>query len=606
VPDTAASARWPAASTLDLEDLLAEIRSRVTATRQTQDRLAALLEAVVAVSADLELAEVLTRIVKSACALVRARYGALGVLGPDREHLMEFITHGITAEERARIGEPPRGHGVLGLLIREPRPRRVRDISEHPESYGFPPNHPPMRGFVGVPVRIRDEVYGNLYMAEKLDDEEFSQEDEEVLVALAAAAGVAIDNARLFAHSRQQMRWSSALGELTQSLLEAGGEAAALSLMAAQAQGLSAAQMAAIALYNESDELVLRAVHMPDPVPGPEGATARDPAGAHGADARAKRQAIGTTLTASAWRELRSARQPLLLLSPENEPASSGLAREVRRIAPVGSSGPTAVVPLAAGPGSLGVLVAAWPAGSRELASDVVVLLGEFAQHGTLALIAARAQRDRSRMTLLEDRDRIARDMHDHVIQRLFATGLSLQSATRLAQHPVVRARIEDAVEDLDSAIRDIRQAIFELHRPLSEDPQTEVEALVETFVDALGFAPELSFEGSLDELDPALLGDVLAVVTEALSNMSRHAGASNGSVAVSVADGEAAVTVTDNGVGLDPAAARSGLVNLGERAAARSGSFDVQPATPAGTALTWRVPVQPRDGASRQEGRVG
>lgn len=603
-----AATRWPGASTLDIEDLLAEIRSRVTASRESQERLGALLDAVVAVSANLELAEVLSRIVRSACALVGARYGALGVLGPDREHLMEFITQGVTPEERARIGEPPRGHGVLGLLIREPRPRRLRDIQEHPDSYGFPPNHPPMHSFLGVPIRIRDEVFGNLYMAEKLGGDEFTQEDEGFLVALAAAAGVAIDNARLYSHSQQQMRWSAAVGELTQNLLEARGEEAALGLMAAQAQRLSYAQMAAIALYDESDELVLRSVHLDkhsgdDAAAGGVEAGGVEAGGEEGLGAEGggpeppgpRPVDIGSPLNAPAWRELREAGQPLLLLSPPDEPAASGLARELRAIAPIGLAGPTAVVPLAAGAGNFGVLVVAWSAASPEVGSEVVPLLGEFAKQGALALMAARAQRDKSRMALLEDRDRIARDMHDHVIQRLFATGLSLQSAIRLAQHPVVQARVEDAVTDLDSAIRDIRHAIFELHRPIPEGGvETEIATLVEGFSESLGFEPKLTVQGSLEGLKGAMHADLVAVVREGLSNMARHSKATLGQVAIAVDGDHLSVEVSDNGVGLDPVTARGGLVNLGERAAARSGSFDLRSGNPGGTMLTWRVPLQP------------
>lgn len=578
------------ASALDLEDLLGEIRVRAEATSPSHERLAGLLDAVVAVSADLELAEVLSRIVKSACALVGTYYGALGVLGPDREHLVEFVTEGITDEQRARIGDFPKGHGVLGLLIHDPRPLRLRDIGSHADSYGFPPSHPTMHTFLGVPVRIREEVYGNLYMAEKRDGSEFTQDDEGVLVALAAAAGVAIDNARLYARSQQQMRWSAAVGELTQILLEARGEEAAVHLMTQRSVELSGAQMAATALYDESDELVLRAVHVAD-------TDAADGSGPYVVDL-----VDGVRLEAPAWRELRETHQPLLLLSPEGEPASSGLAREVRRIAPVGDSGPTAVLPLAAGPGNFGVLVVAWGSGTADLASEVVPQLGDFAQQGALALVAARAQRDRSRMGLLEERDRIARDMHDHVIQRLFATGLSLQSAGRFAQDPIVQARLDSAVEELDSAIRDIRRAIYELHRPIPEGgSEEEVEALVESFAERMGFQPELTLDGSLDRLEPSLQGDILAVVREGLSNMSRHANATTGSVTICVTDDEAVVTVADNGVGVERIVARGGLVNLGERAAARSGSFDLRPAHPSGTLLSWQVPVSVKVGTASE-----
>ena len=183
--------------------MLDELRSRAQASTRAQERLTALLDAVMAVTADLELAEVLTRIVRSGCELVDAKYGAMGVLGPDREHLVEFVSRGLTQEETDAIGDLPSARGVLGLLIREPRPRRLPDIAAHPDSYGFPPNHPTMHSFLGTPVRIRDEVFGNLYMTEKQGAAEFTTDDEAILVALAAAAGIAIENARQYERSRR-------------------------------------------------------------------------------------------------------------------------------------------------------------------------------------------------------------------------------------------------------------------------------------------------------------------------------------------------------------------------------------------------------------------
>src|SRR5918998_2350528 len=203
------SASWrsglplPALSSVDLDDLLHEVLGRVGEVVASRERLRALLDAVVAIGADLDLRSTLQRIVEAACALVGARYGALGVLGPDRL-LADFITHGIDPETHSAIGDLPHGRGVLGLLITDPHPVRMPDITRHPRSFGFPPNHPPMHSFLGVPVRTRDQIFGNLYLAEKQGQAEFSDDDEEIVVALAAAAGVAIDNARLFALAQRR------------------------------------------------------------------------------------------------------------------------------------------------------------------------------------------------------------------------------------------------------------------------------------------------------------------------------------------------------------------------------------------------------------------
>src|ERR671920_2200067 len=191
-PRSSGSPEWPHLGALELDDLLGELRARAALSLRAQRRMAGLLDAVMAVSSDLDLPVVLSRIVSSACELVDAEYGALGVIGPDGERLVEFVTHGVSDAERALIGDLPHGAGVLGLLIRDPRPRRLQDIAAHEESYGFPPHHPPMHSFLGAPVSIREQVYGNLYLTEKRGAAEFSEDDETILVALAAAAGVAI------------------------------------------------------------------------------------------------------------------------------------------------------------------------------------------------------------------------------------------------------------------------------------------------------------------------------------------------------------------------------------------------------------------------------
>jgi signal transduction histidine kinase len=367
-----------------------------------------LLEAVLSIGSGLELDAVLQRIIEAAVGLVDARYGALGVLDETGTRLSQFLTVGLDADERARIGHLPEGHGILGLLIVEPRPIRLPDLREHPDSFGFPPNHPPMRSFLGVPIRVRGEVFGNLYLTDKTSSEVFTDIDEELVVALAGAAAVAIENARL--HARV------------------------------------------------------------------------------------------------------------------------------------------------------------------------------------------------SEMALLEDRERIAQDLHDTVIQRLFATGLGLQGAARLAERPEVVARIEQAVEDLDLTVKHIRTAIFGLERtrPQTEGVRRRVLALTAEAAGSLGFEPRVLFDGPVDAAvgDDALAADVLAVLREALANVAKHAKATSVDVTVRAGGGELVLEVVDDGRGVAAAASASaeggghGLANLAARAQRWGGTCEVSARIDStGTRVTWRIP---------------
>ena len=569
-----AASPWPVASTLDPVTLLNELRSREQASNRSQQRLTALLDAVMAVTADLELADVLTRIVHSACDLVDAKYGALGVLGPDGEHLVEFVTQGITQAERKAIGDPPRGHGVLGLLIREGRSRRLPDIADHPDSYGFPPGHPTMHSFLGTPIRIRDEVFGNLYLTEKQGAAEFSPDDESILVALAAAAGIAIDNARQYERSRQQRRWLATTGAVTQLFLEGRDERSAMHFLAQRTWKLSQAQLTMVALYDDDGDLVVRAVH-----------AAESNEGAGRPDA-----ALGLVLHKRHWRELVAAREPVLLLTRPGDPEVDGLTNDVRELGTSDPYGPTALLPITVGDDEIGVLAVAWAAADEPFVGDVVPPLAALAQQMGLALVAARGQQDRSRVALLEDRDRIARDMHDHVIQRLFATGLSLQSTSRLAEHPTVRTRLDEAVDNLDAAIKDIRQTIFELHRAKpTPELREEIAELVRVSTQTLGFVPDLTIEGRLELLTAELEADLVAVVREGLANVVRHAKASSASVRI-IVDDTIQIEVADDGVGVSPVAVQSGLANLRERAESHGGSLSLRARTPRGTVLAWEA----------------
>jgi signal transduction histidine kinase len=365
-----------------------------------------LLDAVLTVGSDLDLPAMLERIVQAAVDLVDARYGALGVLDDERARLAQFITVGIDEETRAAIGRLPEGHGILGLLIVDAKPLRLPDLREHPDSYGFPPQHPRMRSFLGVPILVREEVFGNLYLTDKTTAEVFTDVDEELVVGLAAAAGVAIENARL--HARVQ-----------------------------------------------------------------------------------------------------------------------------------------------------------------ELA-------------------------------LLEDRERIARDLHDSVIQRLFATGLSLQGAAGLIRTDPAGAarRVEGAVDDLDLTVKQIRSAIFALEpmgRAVQSGVRSQVLDLVRDAGPALGFEPTVLFDGPVDTSTPdGLARDILATLREALSNVARHARASRVDVAVAVDDAKLVLRVSDDGIGpRAPDGSRGhGLDNMAARATRRGGSFDIRAGSTSGTVIEWCVPL--------------
>ncbi|GAA4716675.1 putative histidine kinase response regulator [Phytohabitans rumicis] len=550
-------------SRVRLDELLQELLDRVGVVVASRERLRALLDAVVGIGGDLELRSMLTRIVEAACALVGARYGALGVIGHDRT-LVEFITHGISPQVHAQIGDLPHGRGVLGLLIQDPRPVRMPDITKHPQSYGFPPNHPPMHSFLGAPIRIRDQVFGNLYLAEKQDAAEFTDDDEEIVVALAAAAGVAIENARLYATAHRRERWMAATAEITNVLLGQVDRTAALRLVARRAREVAEAQLVLVMLADEeAGHLTVEVVDAGD-TPAPDLAGTVVP--------------LADTAFADA-------------ISGAGHVVIDDLGKAAAWPAPI-STGSTLITPLAAAETLHGLLVVALPPGASSQPEDVP-MLHTFADQAALALERARAQDEREQLVVLEDRERIARDLHDVVIQRLFATGLHLQTTAQLAARPDVAQRISGAIDDLDTTIRDIRTAIFELRTPVSAALRTEIRDLVAEAAGPLGFRPELRLSGPVDSAVPDhLRPDLLAVIREALSNAARHARATAVKVTVTAVDGRLTVTVADNGVGAVGAEPHGGLINLRERAAQYGGEFEVRPAEPAGTEIRWSVPI--------------
>ena len=553
----------PSLSGIDLDDLLGELRDRAGAVREAHERLSGLLGAVVAVSSELDLAAVLQRIITTACSLVGARYGALGVLGPERDQLVQFITHGLDDETRARIGEIPHGHGVLGLLIKDPKALRLHEISEHPKSVGFPPNHPPMHSFLGVPLLVRDEVFGNLYLSDKGNGEDFSSADEEVVTALAAAAGVAVENARLYEQSRNREAWLRAAAECTRTLT---GEA---QIRTGYDQVVSSAHTASMAPV-----VVLMRPAEPE----------LDPAGSLYAVAQRGLLEVTETPVATV---------PEALVQMVDAHAASQL--EPEDVADLlGCKAPQAAAgaPMWAGERLEGVLLFLWPEAAPASPIDLFQAT-TFGERVALAMAVAEAQSDRERIAVLEDRDRIARDLHDLVIQRLFAVGLSVQGAARDAVKPQVAQRLERVVDDLDETIKDVRRTIYQLHAtPGVGGLRSELDEVLEHAEDALGFAPSLRTEGPLSAVPDEVGADLVAVLRESLTNAAKHADAT--SVRVEVRDGSALeASISDNGNGMPASLSRrSGLANLQARAEAHGGSLTVSPVPTGGTEIVWWVPL--------------
>ncbi|MFI7063631.1 GAF domain-containing protein [Kribbella sp. NPDC050124] len=559
-------------SRVRLDALLQELLVRVDEIMEYQERLRALLDAVVGIGADLDLNSTLDRIVTAACELANARYGALGVVGPDGKRLVRFVTHGVTDEQIAAIGPYPEGHGILGLLIDHPEPIRLADLAEHPRSFGFPPNHPPMKTFLGVPIRTRDHAFGNLYLTEKTGGAEFTEDDERTVTALAAAAGVVIDNARLYADTEQRRRWHEANAEITQLMLGQFDSDEALHLIAQRSREVSGAQVAAVLLAEGERDLVVRAVDGPPEFQRFLGR--RVPAGL---------PVISRAVSGTGEQVVIEDLAQLL--------KDAGGLPEF----PDGANlGRTTIAPLPPGTtGTGGLLVVAAEQGATFQVSDGADLAQMFAGQATLALERAQAQRDRDMLAVLEDRDRIARDLHDLVIQRLFATGLQLQGMQRLAR-PEHQQRLHRAVEDIDTTIHDLRAAIFELQQASDTTSlRGDIHALVAEYTEPLGFRPQLTCTGPIDTLVPAAVRpQILATVRESLSNVVRHAQASHVVVEIAIDSDLVVARIADDGVGIGSSRRSSGLRNLTERAQALKGTVQVTDNEPHGTVVELRAPI--------------
>jgi signal transduction histidine kinase len=549
---------------LRLGELLQEVTDRLNQIAYRQDKLQALLDAVIAVGSGLELDSTLKRIVEAATELADARYGALGVLGPDGR-LSNFVYVGIDEQTRQQMGPLPTGHGLLGQLIADPRPLRLSDLSTHSSSVGFPEHHPPMRNFLGVPVRVRDAVFGNLYLTDKRSASEFTADDEAIVQALAAAAGVAVENARLFAEATLRQRRLEATSEIITELLSGASQQEALRLICRRAVELADADCALVLVRDEHDDCVR--------------------VNASDLDTVARGSAIPVTNPVVA--QVLQAATPVMEadLDQARHPVLTQLLPGFRH---------ALGVPMRSGPNVVGVLLAVRRKGRSPYSPGQIPTLVSFADQASLALELAEKRNAAEELAVFSDRDRIARDLHDHVIQRLLAAGMGLQgSLRRLRSHPAEH-RVRQTVTELDGIINEIRMSIFNLNMSPDEAATSLRRRLLDIATSpAGGLTTTVRMSGPVDTLVPDDIGaHAEAVLREALSNAVRHGLASEATVTVDVTTDRFTLDVVDKGIGIDPDAARSGLRNLERRARESGGQLTVRPLTEGGTRLRWQVPL--------------
>jgi signal transduction histidine kinase len=556
--DAAGGLGFPDIPRLELDQLLVQLVDSADDVQAAQGRLRGLLRANALVAGELSLPVVLRQIVVAARDLVGARYAALGVLGRDGE-LEQFVHAGMDEELVGRLGELPRGRGILGLLIRKPVPLRLADLSGHPASAGFPPGHPPMTGFLGVPVRIGEEVFGNLYLTERSRGGEFTADDEQLAIALAAAAGAAIANARRFAESEQRRRWLDASAELAPLLLS-GTAVQPHALITRLAAAAADADFGTLAVPHGSDQVIVTGV-----------------TGELAAGMMNQIEALADSLAGQAIRT----GKPSLVTGEGCQAAAAALGT---------GTGPLIIVPLAAGEQVRGALMLGRVAARPGYTGTDLDMAAAFAGHAAVAMELARARADQITLAQTEDHDRIAGDLHDHVIQDLFAFGMRLQGHAARTD-PATAERVNGYADTVDEIIKKIRTSIFGLHQPRAAPAglPARVMEIIEEHTAQLGFTPGIRFAGPLDPSpDEALAHDILAVTREALSNCARHAHATAVTISLVLQDGLITLDITDNGRGLGTAARSSGLSSMRRRAESNGGTFQLTTPVHGGTHLAW------------------
>jgi signal transduction histidine kinase len=574
-PEPAFPADPEDAQRLSVELLMSQLVDQASMIMTAQQRLRQLLIANRSIVQELSLPAVLRRIVNTAKDLSGARYAALGVIGADGS-LEEFLHEGLDADPVRAIGgslsEPchdlPRGRGVLGALIKDPKPIRLTRIADDPRSSGFPADHPQMTTFLGVPIRSRESVFGNLYLTDRADGGPFTAEDEELVLALAATAGIAIENARLYEESRRRQEWLRASGEISRQLLDPEADySETLRHIATSVKRLAAADVVTLVRPTEDDPLQLEVIVA-------TGAAERELVGL--------RYATGNSI---AWRAMQEG-HGVRLESVDQQP---DVYLHLRPYVPVSHA---MALPLRGETGPRGAIVAGRMIPHGPFTNADLDMAEAFAGQAAIALELSDARADQQRLGVLEDRDRIARDLHDHVIQRLFAAGLSLQSIA--VDDEAVDQRLTRTVAELDETIGQIRSTIFALQDDSSRSLRLTALAVVDQLTQLLAARPNLQLIGPLDTIadDEQIIADIEAVLRESLTNVAKHAQASHIRIRLKADKQRLDLTVIDDGIGLGRSPRRSGLANLKRRAERHGGYLDVSNAPEGGLRLQWSIPI--------------
>ncbi len=557
---------------LELDELLIQLIGRAQDVVATRDHLKGLLHAIRLVTAELALPVVLRQIVRSARALVDASCATLEVVGGD-SGLAQFVQDGQVPETASGTDAPPWRARVLDVLIETPRLLRLVDVRSHVPLLG-PPEHPSLDSFLAVPIRIKGEVCGGLCLTDKAAGGQFTSEDEELVTALAATAGAAIQNARLFEELSRRQRWQEATARITTALLSTPESADALRLVMTEGCRLVDADDATITRsvpQREEDFEVVAAV----------GETAG--------------RMAGTTMTTPG--------SVTALVRTHGPVAFRDVQADVR--VPLDGSphpglGPVIAVPLASAERPSLVLMLARGRGREPFTNADLDLITHFGEHVARALDLARARADSERVRVFEDRDRIARDMHDHVIGRLFGAGMSAHGLARWIVDPAGRRKLAGLVDELDAVVRDIRTSIYALDHDAEQvwGLPARVQQVVSEAVGYLGFAPRVRIDSGIDLPARSLIADhLLAVLREALANVARHAGATAAQVTVT-GGATLDLLITDNGRGVPgqrggrTASGGHGLVNMAERARDLGGSFSIRADPAGGSRLHWNAPM--------------
>ena len=540
----------------------------------TQERTRALVEAGIALSSELSLEAVLQKLVETAATLTGARYAALGVLDAAGRRVERFLTVGVDEETYAAIGELPSGRGILGILIRDAAPLRLHDLSEDPRSVGFPPGHPVMRSFLGVPVALRGVAYGNLYLTEKEGGADFTQEDEDAVVMLASQAAVAIENARLYESATRWSRQLESMNEVMNVLVTEFDLGKLLQLIVGRLHELIGARAVTIAL--------------------PHGESARIEAAA----GEVTDEHIGMVLpkrskTMRILERRRSERVDSVLDDPEVDQESA------RRL----EMNTALYVPIIVRDEAIGVIGAHDKLGPDPRFSHEDLRLAEtFAARAAVAIdLSRRVARDALHRVVGAqelERRRLARELHDETGQALTSILLALRSIEEAPSDEEMRSAVREVRDLVRSTLQDVRQLAVEL-RPKALDDfglVAALERLTESFVEQTGIAVEFQTalpEGRLQaEAETALY----RIVQESLTNIVKHARASRVSVVLTRKDDSVSVIVEDDGVGFEPGRAREGglgLVGMRERVGLLGGRLTVESRPGAGTTFVAEVPLR-------------